>query len=480
MSVDPHTVAPLRDVLIVEDSLTQAFALKRFLQTHGFRTALANHGREALEILRKQPIEVVVSDINMPEMDGYEMCAAIKNDPALRRIPVILLTTLSDSENILQGLKAHADCYLTKPYDPNYLLGKIHEQLESPPPETVGGQEPPLEIKFNGRTETVTADRRLMLNLLLSTYENATQQNRELIRTQQELNLLNRKIQASETNFRALLQSSVDGVVVLDLQGLIRFVNPAAESLLGRAAADMLGTKFEFPTVAGEAREVEVLRDGQQIIAEMRTAQTDWEGKPAYLASLRDITQRKLDEQKIREQQAKLEEANVKLEALATLDGLTGLKNRRTFQERLADEVHRAQRYQIALSLLILDVDHFKQFNDTFGHPAGDEVLKSVAKLLRLAVRDTDFVARYGGEEFVVLMPYTDKDAAMKLAERLRGAIATAPWPKRAVTASFGVASLAGDCATETELLSQADKALYHSKRAGRNRVSHAQENLSN
>ena len=163
------------------------------------------------------------------------------------------------------------------------------------------------------------------------------------------------------------------------------------------------------------------------------------------------------------------------MEALATLDGLTGLKNRRVFQERLAEEFYRAQRYHIALSLLLLDVDKFKQFNDTFGHPAGDEVLKIVARLLQNAVRDTDFVARYGGEEFVVLMPYTDQDAALKLAERLRSAIESAPWSKRPVTASFGVASLSPECDTEESLLSQADQALYQSKNAGRNRVSHAQ-----
>ena len=118
----------------------------------------------------------------------------------------------------------------------------------------------------------------------------------------------------------------------------------------------------------------------------------------------------------------------------------------------------------------MLDIDHFKQYNDTFGHPAGDEVLQVVGPTLRAILRGHDVVARYGGEEFVVLLPATDSDEALEVAERLRSAIADRPWPHRPVTASLGVATSDPDTPDAAALVDHADRALYHSKQAGRNR----------
>lgn len=171
------------------------------------------------------------------------------------------------------------------------------------------------------------------------------------------------------------------------------------------------------------------------------------------------------------ETQDSLNEANAKLEELATTDGLTGLKNRRALQERMEVDWGRALRYDSPLSLIILDVDKFKSYNDTYGHPAGDEVLRSVGQILADHARETDFVARYGGEEFVVVAG-ADVEGAVSLAERFRTAIEEAEWPLRPVTASFGVATHARPGArTAAELLSMADSALYRSKQGGRNRV---------
>jgi diguanylate cyclase (GGDEF)-like protein len=174
-------------------------------------------------------------------------------------------------------------------------------------------------------------------------------------------------------------------------------------------------------------------------------------------------------------QKVQLENANVQLQALATSDELTGLKNHRAFQKRLSEELDRARNAPGSLSLLLIDVDHFKQYNDTFGHPAGDDVLRAVARLLQGAVRTTDFVARYGGEEFAVILPGAGGEEASEIGERLRTAVASAPWLHRAVTASFGAATLHGATHDKARLISEADKALYLSKRGGRNRVTHRQ-----
>ena len=166
-----------------------------------------------------------------------------------------------------------------------------------------------------------------------------------------------------------------------------------------------------------------------------------------------------------------LERVNARLEALATQDGLTGLKNHRAFQDRLAQEVAYARRYDRPLSLVMLDVDHFKQYNDTYGHPAGDEVLLRVAEKLRDAVRDNDYAARYGGEEFVLILPQTDTETAVQIAERCRIALEEAVWRYRPVTASLGVASLLPEHQDGVELLTEADRLLYQAKFRGRNQV---------
>ena len=198
--------------------------------------------------------------------------------------------------------------------------------------------------------------------------------------------------------------------------------------------------------------------------------------------SVTDISERKRAEETIRDhavllefQKRALEDANARLEALATTDGLTGLKNHRAFQERLAMETERARRYGFPLSVALLDVDHFKGYNDTFGHPAGDAVLRVVAACLRSSIREADQVSRYGGEEFALILPHTQADAAHLVTERCRRAIEAAAWTDRPVTASVGVATLLPAMSGPADLLVAADQALYRSKREGRNCVTAAE-----
>ncbi len=173
----------------------------------------------------------------------------------------------------------------------------------------------------------------------------------------------------------------------------------------------------------------------------------------------------------MRQNNVDLTAANLDLEKLATTDGLTGLQNRRTFQNLLTREYDLAMRYKKPLALLMMDVDYFKKYNDSFGHPAGDAVLQRVGALLKKAARTTDCVARYGGEEFIVLLPETGIDDAMTLANRIRQTIADEHWDHRAVTVSVGVSSLAENMPSAEAFLESADKALYAAKEKGRNCV---------
>jgi diguanylate cyclase (GGDEF)-like protein/PAS domain S-box-containing protein/putative nucleotidyltransferase with HDIG domain len=168
-----------------------------------------------------------------------------------------------------------------------------------------------------------------------------------------------------------------------------------------------------------------------------------------------------------------LNQANSRLESLATTDGLTGLKNHRAFQEILDTYFKDAQKHNKTLSVILVDVDNFKKYNDLFGHPEGDDVLKVLSSILRNNVRRGDFVARYGGEEFIVLLPNSNVEEAIVLAERMHQAIGNHIWKKRVVSASFGIATLSNAMQYPSDIIVQADQALYLSKRKGRDRVTH-------
>jgi two-component system cell cycle response regulator len=167
-------------------------------------------------------------------------------------------------------------------------------------------------------------------------------------------------------------------------------------------------------------------------------------------------------------------EKNRALAEVATVDALTASRNRRFLEDALHAAVSFSVRHALPLSLVMIDVDEFKRFNDTFGHPAGDDVLRTVAGFLRGGIREHDIAARYGGEEFSILLPATDGESARVIAERLRASIAGHAWTRRPVTASFGVATMLPDEPIDPNaLLEAADCALYLSKERGRNRVTH-------
>ena len=321
------------------------------------------------------------------------------------------------------------------------------------------------------------------------------------------------RVRSSEARFRAVTEGSMDALFLLesvrDEAGVIQefvFVemNSNAECLLLRSRKEVLGRglcellpvnrtegffeKYVRVVETRQSLEEEFFIEPEGIAASWLHHQVVAVGDGIAIIS-RDVTLRRQMEDQIQEQMLlannahvqlmiqaeELASANTQLEMLASTDGLTGLKNHRTFQERLAEELGRSQRHNLPLSLLLMDVDKFKSYNDTFGHPAGDCVLKTVAKLLQEHARASDLVARYGGEEFVVVLPQTDAEGAMIAAERFRSSIESHLWDERSITISIGATTLRHDVDTQPLLIARADKALYASKRQGRNRVTHAE-----
>jgi len=225
-----------------------------------------------------------------------------------------------------------------------------------------------------------------------------------------------------------------------------------------------------------EEVEYELFNDVNDRWYQVRERLTDWEGRKARYSVAMDITELKAAQNSLSEAHADLALKNRQLEKLSETDGLTGVFNRYRIEERLREELYRSGRYGLPLSVIILDLDHFKQVNDTFGHGEGDLVLRTVAKRLEERTRESDLVGRWGGEEFVVLCSDTTVEGAGKVAESLREAVREAFIGETGtVTASFGVAqSVPGE--SPEAFVGRADRALYQAKSSGRNRVVVTQE----
>lgn len=303
-------------------------------------------------------------------------------------------------------------------------------------------------------------------------------------------------------NIGSILESIQDAFVSLDRGLHYQYVNAAAAKLLDRPVDQVIGRRFfdvrpELEGTILETRIREVLESQQATTFDYYFAEDDvWFEFRIYHTDggvsifYNDVTERKQAEQMIRDQQEQIEEAmakindynqlleeqqkeletaNVHLHELATTDGLTGLVNHRTLQGILRDQIKKSKKKKGKLAIILLDVDHFKSFNDDYGHQEGDEVLRSIGKILMDNVREEDVVARYGGEEFMAILPGASIEIAIERAEVLRTAIEGFGWKNKTVTASFGIAEFERKI-SPTELITRADKALYAAKRAGRNR----------
>ena len=191
------------DVVIAEDSRIQARMLIRRLEEAGHAVRWGETGAAALALVRERRPDIVVSDIEMPEMTGYEFCKAVKSDPGLRTIPFILLSTLADPIDIIRGLDAGADNYVTKPYEPDYLLGRMQALLATPLEAEDGAAAATLEVSLAGQTFRVKAGRQQVLNLLVSTFENAVAKNQELVVANQELSVARDGLQKSNDELSA-------------------------------------------------------------------------------------------------------------------------------------------------------------------------------------------------------------------------------------------------------------------------------------
>lgn len=303
--------------------------------------------------------------------------------------------------------------------------------------------------------------------------------------------------------FRLLVEAAPTAILVVRSDGTIVLVNRAAENLVGYEASELTGKPMEVLLPAslrsihqhhrtvytrdpqtramGEHRDLILTRkDGLTIPVEIGLSPIQSSKELLVVCTLVDLRVRREDSEGLLQLTETLARSNQELLELAATDGLTSLRNRQAFMDHLNVQLEASVRHARPLSILFLDIDHFKPYNDNFGHLAGDEVLRKMGEVLRNASRRSDLVARLGGEEFGIILPETDKKGAITFGERFRAAVEAVPWPRRAITVSVGATTVnfqgpvpRSDPPEVSRILHEADMALYRSKDRGRNRLIH-------
>ena len=499
-----------RRVLVVDDSEVTRAILSRTLSGAGFVVLEARDGAEgALTALRERP-DVVVTDLEMPTMDGFPLLRLLKADPLCAHIPVLILTSHAEAASRFWSLRTGADAYLTKDYEPQQLIATVTRLAAS-------GNAPALDEE-DGLSGL--PDSSAVIGPLDVMARVARQLDNSLLRATVINTLLERGMAAGDFHevSRAALETlgevvdaPVLAVAVTELLDTVPL--PAQSAMMQIVLQEPLDTPDIDRLHAVLARNLELPADATVdlrvsgelgspaaagAIADLgrlvRRPLTLRGARGIFLVLPRDpqqfalLTVDLLDDL-IRPLTLVLDNARLsqRLHEMSTLDGLTRQLNHRAIYERLSEEIERARRYKYPLSVILCDLDHFKEVNDTHGHLAGDAVLREGAAALRRCLRATDVLGRYGGEEFLAVLPQVDLAAAGAAAERLRQAlegcaVSLDTGARVAITGSFGVSSQneLETHPTADLLVSLADRRLYEAKAAGRNCVRpHAAEHGS-
>ena len=427
-------VSPTREaaILIVDDAPANIDVLRTMMAQQGYQTFVATSGERALSIARRVHPDLILLDVMMPGMDGLETCRQLKLHPGTEDIPVIFMSARTGTDDVVAGFDLGAVDYIGKPLRMAEVCARVRAQLQ---------------VHSHSETRFEQAQR-----------------------------------------LRMIVDSMSEGLLIVEASGRIQNTNPACDrylgyeagQLAGRSIADLLAAPLAqeylawFGACAADpdgaaphgAREVTIRhRDGSAHAMDLTLTPMQLGREQVFIGLLHDISHRKQYENS--------------LERAALMDPLTRIANRRHFDNFFEQEWQRAVRSAEPLSLVVLDVDHFKLYNDALGHAAGDVALQQVAAVLAAhAMRPTDLAARYGGEEFVLLFGETGADAARRLAESVRADIEALKLPNPGsptsewVTASIGVATIVPNQLDEVaKFFVAADRAMYAAKDAGRNGV---------
>ncbi len=445
-------------VLVVDDVDANVRLLEAKLTIEYYEVLTASDGPTAIRVAAEQKPDIILLDVMMPSMDGFETCRRIKADPATSHIPVVLVTALDGREDRIVGLDAGADDFVTKPFDDVLLFARVKSLTR-------------LKLIMDELREREESSRRLGVSAgkagklkgsggrILIVDDNA----RQAAKMVEVLSKEHRPVVETDPTAGLAAARGLNDLLI---------VNVAASEFDGlRLVAQVRSTEStrHLPILA-----VVDPADRPRLVKALDLGVTDLLTKPVdpeeLAARARTQVRRKRYTDFLREK------LDYSLE-MAVTDAVTGLHNRRYMAGQLQAFVSRAALGGEPVSVLVLDIDHFKAVNDGFGHDVGDEVLREFAVRLATNVRAVDLPCRLGGEEFVVVMPGTDMEDARRIAERIRRDVGSTPFRVMGgrelltVTISIGVAACAGPGDTPESLLKRADEGVYEAKAAGRDRV---------
>src|ERR1700759_830297 len=447
-------------VLVVDDILSNVKLLEAKLTAEYFEVVTAFNGLEALAKVEECEPDIVLLDVMMPGMDGFEVARRIKSNPKTAHVPVVMVTALDQPSDRVAGLDAGADDFLTKPVDDSALFARVRSlvrlklmtdelRMRESTGQSMGLIDPAQTLIDNAPTGRILVieDRPESVQWFMNSLTPANE------------------VASADTFEEALVRvrgGDYDLIVVS----------------LGLRSFDGLRLCSQLRSLP-EGRNVPILvlvsdGDRRKLNQALEMGVNDYLTRPIdkneLVARVRTNLRKKLYADRLRH--------NVQLSLeMAITDQLTGLHNRRYMSRHLDTLVSGAGKSGRPLAFVIMDIDFFKQVNDTYGHDIGDEVLKEFANRISANVRGIDLACRFGGEEFVVVMPDTDLSFACSISERLRQSIETTPVKiSRAphalnITISIGIAGLEDGDASAEALLRRADQALYRAKRSGRNKV---------
>lgn len=479
-----------RRILCVDDDASSVQLISDMLANMGHQAISAASGAEALRLLQQEPVDLILLDILMPQMDGYETCRRILAHPAWQRIPVIMVTALADRDARLNGLGAGAIDIIIKPVDYMELSMRVGNllKLKSLSDKLHHDHQAVLDLtdkmekisQFQGRIDipstsipaiwhifleeiylTLKVDRCALFMVNADTHEFVIEATAPADTA--ALCLEEMQLQVESGVFAWVINRRLPALI----PSLVR-KNPYTILMLPLSTnRRTLGVTM----VLTPTRDTEITQESLKLLG-MLTKQAALVMENALLYD------------HLKQKQESLEQANAAIKILSVTDPLTGAFNRGYLSEHLVAEIKRARRYQRPLALILCDIDHFKEVNDTHGHQVGDTVLKEFVLRLKALIRaELDWIVRFGGEEFLLVLPDTASEGAGLLAERLRQAICSTSFSISAgsleISASFGVHSLnpafetgiKEDAALAEDMIKTADLHLYQAKNSGRNRV---------
>lgn len=447
-------------ILVVDDIPANVKLLQARLSAEYYEVITASNGPEALAACEQGGIDLILLDIMMPGMDGFEVCGRLKADPATQHIPVVMVTALDQPSDRVRGLTAGADDFLTKPVNDLQLMSRVKSlvrlktltdelRLRAATTRAIG-----IDELLQGRAGEAQGKPRL---LLIDERANSAERIARTLSAEYQVDVT----ADPQIGFFQAVEKNYDCVLITT--GFANFDPLRICSQL----RSLDRTRFLPILLVAEPGEDE------RVMRALELGVNDFMVRPLdpqeLTARLRTQVRRKRYNEALRQSVAQTIE-------MAVTDGLTGLHNRRYLDNHMTTLFERANQRKRPLSFMITDIDKFKSVNDTYGHDGGDDVLREFALRIRRQVRGADLVCRYGGEEFVVAMPDTDAAIAARVAERVRAAIENEPFAlpggkKIHVTTSVGVSSLIAGRDSIADLMKRADKALYEAKHGGRNRV---------